>query len=326
MTEKQGQEAKPKLAMYWGASCGGCEIALLDVDEDILTIAENFDFMFCPGIMDTKYEDIKALPDKSIKVTLYNGGVRTKEQEEMARLLRQKSELLIAFGACSMLGGIPSLANLADRNTVFQVVYKTAVSNVNEQGVVPQVHSKVDEGELELPLFYNSVLTLDQVVEVDYYIPGCPPNRDTIMDAINNIIKGELPEKGSVLSPGKSLCETCPRKRSEKKQITKIHRVSEIVPDKETCFLEQGIFCAGPVTRSGCGHKCINVNMPCRGCYGPVDGTSDQGAKLISTIGSMIVADTSEETNKVLKDLPDPVGFFYRFSLARSRIRRKFLD
>ncbi len=87
--------SKPKLAMYWGAGCGGCEIALIDTDEDILTIANNFDFMFCPELMDTKYDDIRALPDKSIKVTLYNGGVRTGEQEELAHLLRKKSDFVI---------------------------------------------------------------------------------------------------------------------------------------------------------------------------------------------------------------------------------------
>ena len=94
--------------MYWAASCGGCEISLVNIQEKILEVDANFNFMFCPCLIDTKKKDIQALPDKSIALTLFNGAIRTEENEEMAHLLRQKSQTLVAFGSCSYAGSIPS--------------------------------------------------------------------------------------------------------------------------------------------------------------------------------------------------------------------------
>src|SRR5690242_9073197 len=77
---------KPKLAMYWAASCGGCEIAVVNLHEKLLDVDAAFDFMFCPCLMDTKKKDIEAMPDKSIAITLFNGAIRTDENAEMAHL------------------------------------------------------------------------------------------------------------------------------------------------------------------------------------------------------------------------------------------------
>src|SRR6266567_444183 len=101
---------KPKLALYWAASCGGCEIAVVNLHEKILDLDAAFDFMFCPCLLDTKKKEIEALPDGSIAITLFNGAIRTAENEEIAQLLRRKSRLLIAFGSCASEGCIPGLA------------------------------------------------------------------------------------------------------------------------------------------------------------------------------------------------------------------------
>ena len=107
---------KPKLAMYWAASCGGCEISLANIHEAILEVDTHFDFMFCPCLMDTKKKDIEALPDGDIFLTLFNGSLRTAENLEMAILLRRKSQVFVAFGSCAATGGIPALANQAALN------------------------------------------------------------------------------------------------------------------------------------------------------------------------------------------------------------------
>src|SRR3990172_8251385 len=98
--------AKPKVAFYWCASCGGCEEAMVDLAEDILGVVEAVDIVLWPVAMDFKKKDVEAMPDKSIAVTFINGAVRLSEQEEMAKLLRRKSQVVIAFGACAQLGGI----------------------------------------------------------------------------------------------------------------------------------------------------------------------------------------------------------------------------
>ena len=86
---------KPKLAMYWSASCGGCEISVLNIHEHILTVDEVFDIAFFPCIADFKVHHVKSYPDDYIDVCLWNGAIRNSEGEEMAHLLRKKSKFLV---------------------------------------------------------------------------------------------------------------------------------------------------------------------------------------------------------------------------------------
>lgn len=316
---------KPKLALYWASSCGGCEIAVLAVHEKILDVAAAFDVVLWPCVMDFKRHHIEAMGDGEITVCLFNGAIRNDENEEWAHLLRRKSQVMVAYGSCSMEGCMPGLANFADREKMFQFIYEDSPSTHNPEGIRPQLRTQVAEGELELPSFWNTVRTLDQVVPVEYYLPGCPPEAKWTEAAVNAILSGELPPAGSVIGMEVSVCDECPRTRSEK-QITRFYRPYEIIPDPEICLLEQGLFCAGIATRAGCGALCPQVNMGCRGCYGPVEGVMDGGARLISALASVIDAKTPEEIDAVLDTLPDPAGYFYRFSLAHSLLRRTRLE
>ncbi|MBC8416688.1 MAG: oxidoreductase, partial [Candidatus Cloacimonetes bacterium] len=189
---------KPKVAFYWCASCGGCEEAIVDLNEDILKVVELVDIVFWPCAMDFKYKDVRKMKDNEIALAFINGAIRNDEQEEIVHLLRKKAQLVIAFGSCSQLGGIPGLANFWDRETIFESSYgKNCPSVDNPKRIFPQTKSKVPEGELTLPAFHNTVKCLDQVIEVDYYIPGCAPPPYLTMKAIGAILAGELPEKGA---------------------------------------------------------------------------------------------------------------------------------
>jgi F420-non-reducing hydrogenase small subunit len=313
--------AKPKLALYWAASCGGCEIAVLEINEKILEVDKNFEIVFWPVAVDTKYEDVEKMPDQSIDVCLFNGGIRNAEGERIARLLRRKSKVMVAYGSCACEGCIPALINLYSREAMFERVYLEAQSVDNPQKIVPQTETEVPEGEIELPKMYQQVYSLKDIVPVEYFIPGCPPVPDMTWAAINAIITGQLPPPGSVIAGDKTVCETCPKKRDVKK-ITKIVRPHEIIPDPEICLLEQGIICMGPATRSGCGAQCPTVNMPCRGCYGPPIDVLDQGLKMISALGSVIATNDPEEMEKIVEQIEDPAGTFYRFGMAGSLLRR----
>ena len=321
---------KPKFAFYWCASCGGCEETVLDLNEKILEVVDKVDIVFWPVALDFKRKDIEAMKEGEIDVAFINGAIRTSEQEEMAKLLREKAKLVVAFGACAQLGGIPGLANFWVRSDIFDRVYKKVPTVANPEGVVPQQVVKMDGYKLTLPEFYDTVKTLDQTIPVDYYLPGCPPPPDLIMDAIETILKRELPEKGTVLAPDKALCDTCPRNETkpEKLSIKDIKRPHEVIIDPEKCFLAQGIICLGPVTRSGCGERCINANMPCRGCMGPTSEVRDQGAKAVSFIASILGVEdeeklSEEEVQKLIDKIVDPAGTFYRFSLPGSLLRRR---
>ncbi|MEO0205361.1 MAG: oxidoreductase [candidate division WOR-3 bacterium] len=317
--------AKPKVAIYWCASCGGCEEAVVDLAEDILKVVETVDIVLWPVALDFKYKDIEAMPDKSILVSFINGSVRNSEQEHIVKLLRQKSQLVVAFGACAHLGGIPGLANIANRKEIFETAYKLTHTTANPKGVYPQLVTEIPQGKLTLPEFYDTVKSLDQTIDVDYYLPGCAPPPDLIMKGIQTLLSGNLPPKGTVIASEKSLCETCPRNKTkpDKMVIKEIKRISEVIADPEKCFLAEGIICVGPATRGGCGERCINANVPCRGCFGPTKEVVDQGAKFLSALASIIDANTDEEVKKITDMIIDPIGLFYMYSLPTSILRRK---
>lgn len=320
--------AKPKLAIYWAASCGGCDIAILDIEEKILDVADFFDLAFWPCAADFKYDDIRKMDDKSITLTLFNGAIRSSENLEIAELLRKKSVVLCAFGSCASEGCIPALANLHDSTSIMEYAYMQSPSTVNPEKTIPQTSFKVPEGTITLPKLWDTVRTLGQVVDVDYIIPGCPPQSNQIAEVISAVIDilqngKELPPKGSVLGANeKSCCDECERKKDVKK-IKKFIRPFEIIPDPDICLLEQGIVCVGPATRGGCGAKCVSAGVPCRGCYGLPINIKDQGAKMVSALASVIDSDDPEEIQKIINTIPDQIGTYYRFSMADSMLRRK---
>lgn len=335
LTEVSKPKQKPTFAMYWAASCGGCEIAVLNIGEHILVVDEVFDIVFWPVAADFKYEDVRQYPDKSIDLCLYNGAIRNSESEEMAHLLRQKSKVLVAFGSCAYEGCIPALSNLTNRTDTLKAAYLDNPSIDNPDGVLPQATTTVPEGELTIPLFYNTVKALDQVVPVDYYIPGCPPESHQIWAVLQVVVNaltngGPLPAPGSVIGAGQvAVCEECPLEKHEK-TIDRFYRPQEKVPEPGLCLLEQGLVCLGPATREGCGALCPQVGMGCRGCYGPLDGVEDQGARMLTAISSVLSvgkigdneAALDRKLDEVLDTLVDPAGTFYRFSMSHSILGR----
>ena len=302
--------AKIRIAQYWGAGCGGCDVALLDIDEKILGVAEIADIVFWPIAVDAKIKDVEAMPDGWITATLYNGAVRSSENEHMAKLLRKKSQIVVSFGSCACFGGIPGLANVTNRKDLLEYVYTKTPTSDNVEKVYPQVS-----------------------YDVDYYMPGCPPTTNLIkefLDIVEKHVKegAPLPPKGSVIASQKALCDECPRKRTLKK-IDKINMPYEIDIDPEKCMLDQGVICLGPSTRAGCGAKCLEGNQPCRGCMGPTAEVMDQGGSMLSALASIFSIGNDEsqlsEDNilELMAQVKDPLGTFYAFTMPASIIKRK---
>jgi F420-non-reducing hydrogenase small subunit len=325
---------KIKIAQYWGAGCGGCDVALLDIDAKILDVHAIAEVVFWPIGFDGKLHEIEQMPDKSITVSFYNGAIRNSENEHVAKLLREKSVVMIAFGSCACFGGTPGLANVTNKEEVFQTVYKDTVSTDNPDFVTPQTKLNVPEGELTLPEFYDTVKTLDEVVDVDYFMPGCPPTVNLIALAVDAVAKhvtegADLPPKGTVIASDKTLCDECDRERVEKdRRIERIYQAYEIKADPKKCLLDQGIICIGPATRAGCGSMCPSANMPCRGCMGPTKAVMDQGGSMLSALSSLLnITDSEsklseEQIIELMMQVKDPLGTFYAFTLPKSLLKR----
>jgi len=289
----------------------------VDLAEKVLDVVAAVDIVFWPVALDFKRRDVEEMADGAVAAAFVNGAIRTSEQEEMARLLRRKSKLLFAFGSCAHLGGIPGLANLSSRETILECVYG--------EGARPLAEWRDNGRTVTLPEFYDEVMALNQVVDVDYYIPGCPPTPKIVAQALEALLSGNMPEKGAVLAPDRALCEECPRRdtRPEKLALAGFKRPHEVLADPEQCLLAQGLVCMGPATRGGCEALCVQGNMPCSGCFGPTSRVRDYGGKALSALASMVDSNDAAEIERILQSVPDPTGTLYRYSLPSSLLRRK---
>jgi len=349
VTEKK----KLQIALYWGAACGGCDVAVLDTNEFILEVAAAADIRFWPIAVDGKYADVEAMADAELDLTIFDGAVRNSENEYVAKLLRRKSKILVAFGACAHMGGIPGLANLVKREEILTAAYLTNASIEPGNRTVPYhetyvdgvkaeipgfqkrvyqladivggndfVPGPVDRMKLEIPVFYKRVYRLADIVDVDYFVPGCPPAPEQVRNVLLAVVQGELPPRKSVVGASdRTVCDDCKRSKEEKK-IKRFFRPFEIIQDSKRCLLEQGILCMGSATRSGCGVRCPNSNQGCRGCYGPAPGVRDQGAKFLSAVASIIDSKDPAEIDEILSQLPDFAAYAYRFGMPASILQR----
>jgi F420-non-reducing hydrogenase small subunit len=312
--EGRDQGGRPRIAFYWNASCGGCEEAVIDLAEALPPLLQRAELVLWPAAIDAKRSDVEALPDGSIDVAFVNGAVRLDEQAEWAHLLRRKSRRLVAFGACAHLGGIVGLGDLDGPEAILDAAYGPGVASVSNPGAPG---AAVPGDAIPLPALLPRTLPLDRVVPVDAVIPGCPPSKAIIEQAIAALLSDVPPGGGAILAPDASLCETCPLKdsRPERPEVRALRRLATEAPEPGRCFLAQGIACSGPATRQGCQPGCVEVGMPCRGCFGPVSGAGDVGAATLSAFGSLLCGDAGERAG-LAASLPDPAGTFWRYGWA----------
>ncbi len=338
---------KIKLAIYWAAGCGGCDVSLLDSDEKILNIGDMAEIVMWPIAHDGKEKDIAAMEDGSITVSIINGAIRNEENEHMAKLLRQKSALVVSYGTCACFGGSPALANLVPggHKEILDYVYKELPTSANfqkEEGhgdnpVMPLTSYDAPEGTLTLPALYDTVKSLDQVVDVDYSIPGCPPTQKSITQLLNALVAfvyhGEaLPPKGTMIGvTHKTLCDECHRTK-ENRRITEVREPYQVDVDPQLCLMDQGILCLGPATISGCGAPCTWAGQPCRGCYGPTEVVDELGASMFTAVASLFpVLDedplcSEDQIIELMETVKDPLGYFYAFSMSKSLIKRSVVE
>jgi len=169
--------SKVIIATDWLAACAGCHMSLLDMDERILPLLESVAFCSSP------LTDLKHPPETGATVGILTGAVSNTHNVAIARRMRERCQILVAVGDCATFGGIVAARNLVGTQAALRRAYLETESTVD--GRIP------DSPELGIPL--DTVTSVDRVVKVDLFIPGCPPRADDLFYAISELLAGRIP-------------------------------------------------------------------------------------------------------------------------------------
>lgn len=300
-----------RVAEEWLATCGGCEVTILDIGEPLLDLLPRLEFVHMPVIMDHKYYgqtgEKTELEIPEADVGIISGSIRNEENRRVAQEMRNKCQTLIAIGSCANFGGIPALGNMYTVQEIFDKVYRGTRST--DPGDTPAV---------DIPPFTDRVYAVTEVVKVDVQLPGCPTTPELVAEALTCLLEG----KPFTLAE-RSVCDECPTKR-EKKALAQLKRPLEQLkftpgqPLSEVrCFMEQGYLCQGPATRSGCGGadkvpRCIRAYMTCRGCFGPIRAGANPMVDMMGALSSVGLNP---------REIEDRMATFNRFIGVVGRLR-----
>lgn len=273
-----------RAALEWCNACSGCEIAILNIGEDLVgLLTEKIDLVHAPVLMDHKYLGQRgdgSEPDiPEADVGLVSGGIANTEHVEILAKMRERCRVLVALGTCATHGGIPALMNGRGLRQGLTEVFLT-----------PSTDAGSPFPDVEVPAPLDRVYACDEKVKVDIHLPGCPPNPRLIAEVLTAVVEDRPPSL-----PNKSVCDTCPVIRKGKGLVSEVKRFmnnidAEVPFAQMRCLLEQGFMCMGPVTAAGCaGHgrpRCIEARVPCRGCYGPVRKDGNQMLDMMNALAS----------------------------------------
>jgi len=314
---------KKKIAIFTASGCRGCEHAILNIHHQVQSLSRWTDIVFWPYLLGSGQAELDTLD--GIDVCFFAGAVTTTDQRRMAEQLRAKSAVMVACGACAAFGGMPSLVNLR-KDGCQELQPPPGQGDTGENPMLPQME--------------NRVAALEQVIAVDYVIPGCQPTQSLLWAGIQalacgprsqsklsfaaarlpvalaqSVTAGIAPPKGACFAGDKAVCASCCRVKEEKKFKAAI-RPYEKYEESGRCLLEQGLVCLGISTREGCGGLCTGVGQPCRGCFGKAEAVYDPGAKMVSAISSTFDSADQNEIEQMASGLNDLSGTFYRYTSA----------
>ena len=170
--------AKPKISTDWMAGCAGCHMSLLDIDERIVNVVELADLRATP------ITDLKEPDESGVDVGILEGGVNNTSNEEVAHRMRSRCKLLVAFGDCAVFGGVPAMRNFFPLEEALRRAY-IETESTDAEGLIPS------DPELCRP---TKVRALHEVVPVDIFVPGCPPDPDVIYYVLTELAQGRIPE------------------------------------------------------------------------------------------------------------------------------------
>jgi len=266
--------------------CAGCVSSFLNAGEALLEVLSgDFEIVYSPTFV-----DLKEIP--KVDLAIVEGGVRTEDDEKFVREVRAKSRTLVALGICATHGGITSLGNILSVKKLLE----------KEYGLLDLS---------KLPELKDLMYPIGNFVDVDYYVPGCPPMPFLIVHTLKSIVGGRTPVRHQSV-----VCTECNRKIIPAK-LKRLYGVYGKEADPETCLVSQGFVCLGSLTRDGCGAPCPRSGFTCFGCRGPADALMYRSRDMYAFFVKVISKRTSIPAEKVKEELYRNPFIFHTFIFSK---------
>ncbi len=292
---------KARVSTEWLAGCSGCHIAVVDLHEKLLSLVEEVDFVRIPVLRDEK-----GYPDADLGIV--EGAVRTEHDRECLTAMRKSVKKLVAFGSCAAYGGPSGLGWLYRGQEVLDQVYAHSPTDAAGGGLP----------DARAPKLEVSVLPIDAVVDVDLYLPGCPPHPYFIAAGLRAALGLEAPSLTE-----KTVCAECTR-RMEKRTVGAITKGAVTAADPEVCFLSQGVVCLGSVTLNRCKSPCMAAGAPCIGCAGPsLQVLTEPQLDVRNLLARRMSKMCGVEASAVTAYIEAEAKTFYAFTIASPLVHRK---
>ncbi len=206
-----------KVGFYGITGCAGCQLSVIFEEDELLDLVELIEIRAWPFIKEVNYEE-------KFDYIFMEGLVADNEDKETLLKLRKNTKFMVALGACAHTGCVPAYRHFTLKENYAHLLFE---KKKNIKDIQPS--------------------SIDKVVQVDYTIPGCPPDKNEIREFIKSIVLGKEPKQYN-----NPVCVECKRNNND-------------------CLLNYGKPCLGPITRGGCNSVCTNGGLECWGCRGPTD-------------------------------------------------------
>jgi len=291
---------KVTVSFEWLSGCSGCELATVDLHERLLQVLEEIELVRIPILMDEK-----GYP--RAKLGIITGALRTEHDVHCAHEMRKSCDAILSFGICSVYGGpqgsgyAHSLEEIED--AVFRKNPTTTTNFVPDQG---------------LPRLLDELKPIDAEIDVDFYLPGCPPNPYYIAESLKAIVEGRTPEFGS-----HNVCFRCSRKML-KSELTELKRTHETELKDDVCMMSQGVLCMGSATLDRCLAPCPQRGTPCTGCAGPSEHIILEPNRDIRTeIANRMSGVTKIPREAIIHEVEKRAKTYYAYAMASPVFRQK---
>jgi len=277
--------------------CAGCVSSFLNAGDALLEILSgDFEIVYSPTFI-----DLKEIPE--VDLAIVEGGVRTEADEKLIREVRSKSRILVALGVCATHGGVTSLGNVLSLKKLLEKEYFILDSS-------------------KLPELEDLMYPVCSFVDVDYYIPGCPPMPLLIVHTLKSVVSRKTPIRHQSV-----VCTECHRKIIPAK-LDRLYGIYEKEANPETCLVSQGFICLGSLTREGCGAPCPRANFTCFGCRGPSDTLMYRSRDMYAFLVRVVSKRTSIPEEAIRTELYRTPFIFHTFIFSkfeRSKARERVI-